>query len=78
VASIKQLKANRENAKKSTGPKSKEGKAITSKNAIKHGILSNVTVLPVEEERVFQKFKRDMLLNMNQHVSSFYPKGRCY
>jgi len=38
--SPKQLAANRRNAQKSTGPKTKAGRAASGKNAIKHGILS--------------------------------------
>ena len=34
------LEANRRNAKKSTGPKSDEGKAKVSRNANKHGLFS--------------------------------------
>lgn len=38
--SAKQLAANRANAKKSTGPKTTNGKAVSKLNALKHGILS--------------------------------------
>ena len=38
--SKKQLRANRENAKKSTGPKTAKGKAISSRNALKHGLTT--------------------------------------
>jgi len=34
------LRANRENAQKSTGPKTARGKRFSSRNAVKHGILS--------------------------------------
>ncbi|MFZ1141684.1 MAG: hypothetical protein WAN76_21100, partial [Candidatus Sulfotelmatobacter sp.] len=33
------LRANRENAKKSTGPKTARGKACSRRNALKHGLL---------------------------------------
>ena len=34
----KQTKANKENAKKSTGPRTKSGRARSSQNSIKHGL----------------------------------------
>jgi hypothetical protein len=43
--SEKQLIANRKNAQKSTGPKTEEGKAISSKNALKHGLRSHEVIL---------------------------------
>lgn len=44
-ASDKQIAANRQNAKKSTGPKSASGKAASSLNALKHGLYaSNIVV----------------------------------
>jgi hypothetical protein len=33
-----QINANRENAKKSTGPRTAEGKAASSRNGLKHGL----------------------------------------
>jgi hypothetical protein len=43
------LRANRLNARRSTGPRSARGKAIASKNARKHGLLSRELVLPTEK-----------------------------
>jgi len=45
VTSPKKTEANRRNAKRSTGPKTPEGKAKTSRNAVKHGALAVVPVL---------------------------------
>lgn len=43
------------NARRSTGPKTKEGKAIVSRNGIKHGLLSQKPpVLETEEGQAFQ------------------------
>jgi hypothetical protein len=49
----KQAEANRRNARKSTGPKTPEGKALVSRNALKHGLLSRQVVLPDENEEAF-------------------------
>jgi len=41
--SQRKLKANRDNAKKSTGPKTPRGKAFSRRNAIKHGLFLRST-----------------------------------
>ncbi len=41
MTSQKQIEANRINAQKSTGPNSEEGKTVVSRNAVRHGILSD-------------------------------------
>ena len=50
-----QIKANGNNAKKSTGPRTKEGKARVAKNALKHGLLARDTVLPGEDPADFDR-----------------------
>ena len=48
-----QIKANRKNAKKSTGPRTKEGKSRVATNALKHGLLARDIVLPSEDPADF-------------------------
>jgi hypothetical protein len=43
--SARQLEANRENCRKSTGPKTEEGKAASKMNAVKHGMLTSQVVV---------------------------------
>ena len=50
-----QMKANRNNAKQSTGPRTEEGKARVAKNALKHGLLARDTVLPGEDPADFDR-----------------------
>lgn len=49
MTTTKRLQANRNNAQKSTGPVTEEGKAAVSMNALKHGLLSGAVLLPDED-----------------------------
>src|ERR1017187_5184928 len=56
MASSSKLVANRRNAQFSTGPKTVEGKAASSRNALRHGLLSGQVVLPDESAAEFDEF----------------------
>jgi hypothetical protein len=51
----KQAAANRRNAKKSTGPKTPEGKARSAQNRITHGLLSRQVLLREEDPDRFRE-----------------------
>lgn len=53
MATERQIAANRRNAQKSTGPRSEAGKEASSRNAVKHGILSNSVVASEEDQAQF-------------------------
>ena len=55
MTSDKQAKANRQNALRSTGPKTPEGKAAVRLNALRHGLLSQETLLPGEDEEALRE-----------------------
>jgi hypothetical protein len=59
-ASEQQLAANRSNAAKSTGPKSSNGKAIVSTNAIKHAILSDRMLVDGEKPAEFRSLLQEL------------------
>jgi len=61
MSSQKQIDANRRNALKSTGPKSEEGKACSSMNALRHGLTAAQAVLPHEDEDDYEKLREGML-----------------
>lgn len=61
MATQKQINANRENAKLSTGPKSTVGKQVVSGNRIHHGILSNKLLLENESPQEYQTLLDDLL-----------------
>ena len=57
--SPEKLAANRENAKKSTGPRTDAGKAISRRNGLKHGLTGAGIVIPGEDvELVAGRFDR--------------------
>jgi hypothetical protein len=49
MATDRQINANRENARHSTGLKTPEGKTRSSANATRHGLLARQIVLPIED-----------------------------
>ena len=60
MATLKQIEANRRNALKSTGPRTAEGKAIVSMNALRHGLFAHTTVLPGENREEFNRLYHDL------------------
>ena len=66
--SKKQLLANRKNAKKSTGPKTKQGKLTTSKNAIQHG-------LDAEKFVVIGEKINDLVIFRDRLIDHLKPQG---
>jgi hypothetical protein len=55
MASDKKANANRQNALKSTGPKTPDGKASVRHNAMTHGLLSQDNLLPGEDEAALKE-----------------------
>jgi hypothetical protein len=49
MATEAQVTANRRNARKSTGPRTDEGKQKASENSIKHGLLAREAVIRGED-----------------------------
>jgi hypothetical protein len=61
MATENQIAANRDNAKKSTGPKTTEGKTKSSKNALKHGLTTPYGLLPGESEEEYMYHREELL-----------------
>ena len=59
MSSTAQAIANIENAKKSTGPRTETGKAVSSHNSMKHGLTAQTVLLPGEDEAAYQKLCAD-------------------
>jgi hypothetical protein len=60
MATQKQIDANRQNALKSTGPKTPEGKQAVRLNALIHGLRARTVVLPNENGEAFEQLCADL------------------
>jgi hypothetical protein len=64
MASRKQLEANRQNATRSTGPKTQAGKARSRLNSRKHGLTAKMIVIGGEDPAQFEELRAEL---MEQH-----------
>jgi hypothetical protein len=62
--SEKQIAANRANAKKSTGPRTPEGKARSSQNATRHGITAQTLIMTDEDRKAYNAFLAAMMTDL--------------
>lgn len=68
MATDAQIKANKANAQKSTGPKTPEGKATSSQNAIVHGLSAKRLLIEGEDAAEFESVRE-------QIFSEFTPES---
>ncbi|MHC4566547.1 MAG: hypothetical protein ACYTE3_12395, partial [Planctomycetota bacterium] len=64
MATKAQIDANRQNSKKSTGPKTAQGKAATSQNAVKHGLFAHEATIHGEDRGDFDLFREAFLADL--------------
>ena len=60
MTSDRKAEANRQNALKSTGPKTAEGKGAVRHNALKHGLLSEQVLLPGEDAEALRELSEQL------------------
>ncbi len=64
MATEAQIRANRLNAQKSTGPRTAEGKAVVAQNAIRHGLWARQAVVMGEDVGEFESCRDEMLAEL--------------
>jgi len=69
----KQVAANRKNGARSTGPKTPAGKAASSRNSLKTGLLSRELILAGESREEFDALFDQLILEQNRRVCWKYP-----
>src|SRR5438477_7608544 len=57
MTSLRQLEANRRNARKSTGPITREGKQRSRCNAVRHGLTAETVISALEDAEDYQAFE---------------------
>src|SRR3954471_19362292 len=72
LSSAKRARINRNNARKSTGPRSEAGKRTSSMNSFKHGLCARSIALPTEDAALLQ----EKLAWWNDHYQPDTP-GEC-
>ena len=57
MTSLRQIEANRQNALKSTGPNTAEGKQRSRRNALRHGFTAETVIEPLESPEGYRAFE---------------------
>ena len=68
MTSLKQIEANRLNARKSTGPRTEEGKQRSRCNALRHGLTAETVITALENAADYQAFEAAI-------VSDYQPRS---
>ena len=87
TSNLKQISANRENSKHSTGPRTEEGKRRASQNAVKHGLNSFDFLLDIESEDDYHLFHEQLIhdhqprngtdyILIEQYLQAYFLKRR--
>lgn len=65
MATEAQVRANRLNAQRSTGPRTEAGKAVVAQNAVRHGLLAEKTVISGEDAGQFESYRAMLLAELH-------------
>src|SRR4051812_22710251 len=57
MTSFKQIQANRRNARRSTGPRTEEGKLRSRRNAVRHGLAAETVIGTLEDAEDYKAFE---------------------
>src|SRR6266702_799820 len=61
MTSLRQLEANRQNARRSTGPRTDEGKLQSRRNALRHGLTAETVIEVLEDIEDYKAFEATII-----------------
>jgi hypothetical protein len=70
MTSFRQFEANRRNALKSTGPKTLEGKRISRRNAVRHGLTAETVIDGLEDSEDYRGFEAAITSDYNAETAA--------
>ena len=68
MATEKQIAANRQNAEKSTGPRTEYGKRRSRRNAMRHGLAAETVIDVLEDPAAYKSLQRAI-------YSDYHPRS---
>jgi hypothetical protein len=69
MTSWRQFEANRRNALRSRGPKSPEGKRISRRNALRHGLTAETVIDGLEDTEDYRGFEAAIISDYNAETA---------
>jgi len=69
VTSFRQWQANRDNAQKSTGPRTEDGKRRSRRNALRHGLTAQTVIAGLEDSEDYHAFEAAVIADYDAHTA---------
>jgi hypothetical protein len=69
MTSWRQFQANRLNALKSTGPRTEEGKRISRRNALRHGLTAETVIQGLEDSEDYRRFEAAIIADYDAETA---------
>ena len=69
MTSFRQIQANRQNAQRSTGPTSAEGKERSRRNAVRHGLTAETVIHQLEDAEDYQAFEAAIIADYDAQTA---------